>query len=64
VIVPEPTVLGDGPFYANEPPEGTKTERVETRSPTGDLVTASDAGLVVVDLDGACALAAPTRAPP
>jgi hypothetical protein len=36
VLVREPTELGDGPFYANDPPEGTTSVRVEVRSPTGD----------------------------
>jgi hypothetical protein len=34
-LVNEPTDLGDGPFYANEPPEDTKSVRVEIRSPLG-----------------------------
>jgi hypothetical protein len=36
VLVAEPTSLGDGPYFANEPPEGTRSERVEVRSPRGD----------------------------
>jgi hypothetical protein len=52
VIVHEPTDLGDGPYYANEPPEGTTSVRVEVRSSTGSpnrrflhafVVTAADA---------------------
>ena len=35
-LVREPTELGDGPYYANEPPEGTESVRVEIRSPSGD----------------------------
>jgi hypothetical protein len=35
VLVPEPTNLGDGPYYANLPPEDTKSIRVEIRSPVG-----------------------------
>jgi hypothetical protein len=34
-LVAEPTQLGDGPFYANDPPEGTKSVRLEIRSPLG-----------------------------
>jgi hypothetical protein len=37
VLVREPTDLGDGPYYANEPPEDTASVRVEVRSPRGDL---------------------------
>jgi len=37
VPVPEPTDLGDGPYYANEPPDGTTSVRVEVRSPPGRL---------------------------
>lgn len=37
VFVREPTELGDGPYYANEPPEGSLSVRVEVRSPLGDL---------------------------
>ena len=36
-VVPEPTTLGDGPYYANDPPEGTEGRRVEVRSPAGGL---------------------------
>jgi len=36
-IVREPTELGDGPYYANAPPEGTSSVRVEVRSPPGDV---------------------------
>jgi hypothetical protein len=35
-IVKEPTNLGDGPYYANEPPEGTTSVRLEVRSPAVD----------------------------
>jgi hypothetical protein len=35
VLVREPTELGDGPFYANDPPEGVKSVRAEVRSPAG-----------------------------
>jgi hypothetical protein len=31
-LVREPTKLGDGPYYANEPPEGKTSTRVEVRS--------------------------------
>lgn len=34
-FVAEPTSLGDGPFYANDPPEGTRSVRLEIRSPLG-----------------------------
>jgi len=34
-LVREPTELGDGPYYANVPPEGTTSVRVEVRSPSG-----------------------------
>ncbi len=37
VVVAEPTSLGDGPYYANDPPEGTKSVRVEVRSRPGDV---------------------------
>ena len=37
VVVHEPTELGDGPYYANEPPEGTTSQRIEVRSPKGDV---------------------------
>ncbi len=37
VVVQEPTNLGDGPFYANDPPEGQSSARVEVRSPSGDV---------------------------
>jgi hypothetical protein len=36
-LVHEPTELGDGPYFANAPPEGTKSLRVEVRSPPGGL---------------------------
>jgi hypothetical protein len=36
-FVHEPTALGDGPYYANDPPEGTTSTRVEVRSPAGDV---------------------------
>jgi hypothetical protein len=36
VLVQEPTNLEDGPWYANDPPEGTTSVRVEVRSPTGE----------------------------
>jgi Heparinase II/III-like protein len=36
VVVPEPTSLGDGPYFANDPPEGTRSVRVEVRSSPGD----------------------------
>jgi hypothetical protein len=36
VVVREPTDFGDGPFYANEPPEGQSSVRVEVRSKPGD----------------------------
>ncbi|HXX67551.1 MAG TPA: hypothetical protein VEK07_10235 [Polyangiaceae bacterium] len=36
-LVREPTTLGDGAYYANSPPEGTTSVRVEVRSPTGDV---------------------------
>jgi hypothetical protein len=31
-VISEPTKLGEGPFYANDPPEGTQSVRVEIRS--------------------------------
>ncbi len=37
VVVPEPTSLGEGPYYANDPPEGTRSVRVEVRSKLGEL---------------------------
>jgi hypothetical protein len=37
VLVKEPTDLGDGPYYANEPPEGGSSVRVEVRSPAGSV---------------------------
>ncbi len=37
VVVPEPTSLGEGPYFANEPPEGTRSVRIEVRSKPGDL---------------------------
>ena len=36
MVVHEPTDLGDGPYYANEPPEGTTSVRLEVRSPPGE----------------------------
>jgi hypothetical protein len=36
VFVREPTNLGDGAFYANDPVENTASTRVEVRSPIGD----------------------------
>ncbi len=36
VVVPEPTALGEGPYFANDPPEGTRSERVEVRSTPGE----------------------------
>ena len=36
VVVSEPTSLGEGPYFANDPPEGTRSERVEVRSTSGD----------------------------
>ena len=35
--MPEPTSLGEGPYFANEPPEGTRSVRIEVRSKPGDL---------------------------
>ncbi len=35
-LVSEPTALGEGPYFANDPPEGTRSERVEVRSAPGD----------------------------
>jgi hypothetical protein len=32
-LVHEPTPLGEGPYYANDPPEGTKSARIEVRAP-------------------------------
>jgi hypothetical protein len=37
VLVKEPTNLGDGPYYANEPPEGKTSVRVEVRSTAGSV---------------------------
>src|SRR5262249_54251756 len=37
VLVKEPTDLGDGPYYANEPPEGKTSVRVEVRSTAGSV---------------------------
>lgn len=34
-VVAEPTRLGEGAYYANDPPEGTRAMRVETRSAAG-----------------------------
>jgi hypothetical protein len=36
LLVREPTDLGDGPYYANDPPEGVRSVRVEISSPRGD----------------------------
>ncbi len=67
VLVKEPTDLGDGPYYANEPPEGSTSVRVEVRSATGsverrflhaivvgpgDLRGSSVASVVAVDGEG------------
>jgi hypothetical protein len=37
VLVREPTELGDGPYYANDPPEGVTSVRAEIRSPPGSV---------------------------
>jgi hypothetical protein len=36
-VVREPTDFGDGPYYANEPPEGQSSVRIEVRSPASDV---------------------------
>jgi hypothetical protein len=36
LLVAEPTALGEGPYYANDPPEGTRSVRVEVRSRPGE----------------------------
>ena len=36
-LVREPTVLGDGAFFANDPPEGTTSTRIEVPSPRGQI---------------------------
>jgi hypothetical protein len=36
VLVSEPTTLGEGPYFANDPPEGTHSQRIEVRSAPGD----------------------------
>jgi hypothetical protein len=35
-LVHEPTALGDGPYYVNDPAEGTSAVRIEVRSPRGE----------------------------
>jgi hypothetical protein len=35
-VVREPTVLGEGAYYTNDPPEGTASQRVEVGSPRGE----------------------------
>jgi hypothetical protein len=37
VLVREPTNLGEGPFYDNDPPEGVTSVRAEVRSPVGNV---------------------------
>jgi hypothetical protein len=37
ILVKEPTELGTGPYYTNQPPEGVSSTRVEVRSPSGSL---------------------------
>jgi hypothetical protein len=37
VFVAEPTTLGEGPYFANDPPEGTHGDRLEVRSKAGAL---------------------------
>ncbi len=51
VPVHEPTELGDGPYYANDPPEGTTSIRVEVRSPRGDVERRFLHAIVVSDGD-------------
>jgi hypothetical protein len=36
ILVSEPTNLGEGPYYANDPPEGQSSVRVEVRSVRSD----------------------------
>jgi hypothetical protein len=49
VAVSEPTALGDGPYYANDPPEGTESARLEVRSPAGGLERRFLHAIVVAD---------------
>jgi hypothetical protein len=37
VLVREPTNLGDGAFYVNDPPDGVTSVRAEVRSPVGSV---------------------------
>jgi len=37
VLVREPTTLGEGAFYVNDPPDGVTSVRVEVRSPVGNV---------------------------
>jgi hypothetical protein len=37
LLVKEPTQLGEGPYYTNQPPEGVSSTRVEVRSPRGSV---------------------------
>jgi hypothetical protein len=37
LFVHEPTNLGDGAYYTNDPPDGTSSVRVEVRAPAGDV---------------------------
>jgi hypothetical protein len=57
LLVHEPTDLGDGPFFANEPPEGTTSDRIEVRSSSGGTDRRFLHALVVTSSDGRAASA-------
>lgn len=54
-LVREPTNFGDGAYYANNPPEGTTSVRVEVHSPLGDTERRFLHALVVAGADARAA---------
>jgi hypothetical protein len=51
IVVREPTALGEGPYYDNEPPEGTTSVRIEVRSHRVDLQRRFLHTIVVTEAD-------------